>query len=355
MKFELTPSELKKIIEIIKTSYQNIDVANFYNEYLNNYYDQIDESTILKGNEEGSFYRSLIDCLGIEDDDKEFNEIEEKYHLEKMTLLDVRKYLNNPYYKNIQIIPTKNKKWTLGYNHYLPYEGFVYDDTTIEGPNYKEITHFGFFNQKFEFIEVKQNQKTWMSITPHEINTMEDPINNAKGHVLVYGLGLGYFPYMCSLKDEVSKITIVENSKDAIELFKNEIFNKFQYKNKIEIIEADALKFAKDHIKSSEYDFVFTDLWHDANDGLSIYLKMKRLENKNAMNSYWIETTLKAMLRRLIITVIEEGLNNLDDSAYQNASNDYDRLINEIYFKTKNRILRKASDLNSIEEEIIIG
>ena len=138
-------------------------------------------------------------------------------------------------------------------------------------------------------------------------------------------------------------------------LFKNEIFNKFQYKNKIEIIEADALKFAKDHIKSSEYDFVFTDLWHDANDGLSLYLKMKRLENKNAMNSYWIETTLKAMLRRLIITVIEEGLDNLGDSAYQNASNDYDRLINEIYFKTKNRTLRKASDLDSIEEEIIIG
>lgn len=353
MKFTLPPLELKKIKEIIKTSYDNINVADFYNEYLNNYYDQIEESSILLGHEEESFYVELLGLLGIEDDDKEFHGLEGRYHLDKVTLLDTSKYLNNPYHKNIKIIPTQNKKWELGYNHYLPYEGFVYLDTTIEGTDNKEITHLGFFKKPFEFIEVKQNQKTWMSITPHEINTMEEPIKAAKGHVLVYGLGLGYFAYMCSIKPEVSKITIIENSQDVISLFKNEILPKFENKNKIEIIESDAFKFAKDHLNSKDYDYIFIDLWHDANDGLPLYLGMKKLENKNTINSYWIETTLKAMLRRLIITLVEEGLNGLNDSDYQKANSDYDKLINELYYKTKNRIVTKASDLDDIEQEII--
>ena len=44
-----------------------------------------------------------------------------------------------------------------------------------------------------------------MSLKPNEIETMEQPIENANGNILVYGLGLGYFAFMASQKNSVKK------------------------------------------------------------------------------------------------------------------------------------------------------
>ena len=51
---------------------------------------------------------------------------------------------------------------------------------------------------------------------------MKLPVERAKGKVLTFGLGLGYFAYMCSLKEEVESVTVVEKDKSVIKLF-NEI------------------------------------------------------------------------------------------------------------------------------------
>ena len=59
-----------------------------------------------------------------------------------------------------------------------------------------------------------------MSIIPNEIETMKEAIETVKGNVLVYGLGLGYFPYMISLKNDVNKITIIEKEDILFEEYK---------------------------------------------------------------------------------------------------------------------------------------
>lgn len=43
-----------------------------------------------------------------------------------------------------------------------------------------------------------------------------------------------------------------------------------------------------------DYDFVFTDLWHDVSDGIDMYLKMKKYEaqNPNTVFAYWIEKSI---------------------------------------------------------------
>ena len=125
-----------------------------------------------------------------------------------------------------------------------------------------------------------------MLITPNEIETMERVINDSKGRVLTYGLGLGYYAYMVSLKEEVEKVTIVEKDNKVIELFNKYILPKFKNKDKITIINADALV----HIKNDkeDYDIVFIDIWHDVSDGLPLYLEFKKYEKKNTKYYYWI-------------------------------------------------------------------
>ena len=83
-----------------------------------------------------------------------------------------------------------------------------------------------------------------MLITPNEINTMQPVIDNVSGNVVTFGLGLGYFAYMCSIKNNVNGITIVEKDKNVIELFEKYILPQFEYKDKIKIVNSDAFDFA---------------------------------------------------------------------------------------------------------------
>lgn len=218
-----------------------------------------------------------------------FNE----YLLPSIKCLDKTKYLNNPYYKNIKLNNVKNKKWKIKVDSYKPFQAFVFDDFYLQ--DNKVLFNIGFFDEEFKYPAIYENDRLWMSITPNEIETMQEVIDNASGHVLVLGLGIGYFPYMLSLKENVKSITIIEKSKDAIELFKNIIYPQFSNKI-VDIIEMDAFDYLNDIDK--KIDCVFADLWHDVSDGKDLYLKIKKYENiyKNIKFYYWIEKTIKFYL-----------------------------------------------------------
>lgn len=83
----------------------------------------------------------------------------------------------------------------------MPYEGFIYKDVEASKEDYySEINHLGFFSQSFDYLELVDKERIWMSITPYEIETMKSSIAKAKGKVVTFGLGLGYFAYMCLQK-----------------------------------------------------------------------------------------------------------------------------------------------------------
>ena len=77
-----------------------------------------------------------------------------------------------------------------------------------------------------------------MTITPNEIETMKEPVDEAFGHVLTFGLGLGYYAYMVSEKENVESITIVETNEDVIDLFNKYILPQFKNAHKIKIIQS---------------------------------------------------------------------------------------------------------------------
>ena len=78
--------------------------------------------------------------------------------------------------------------------------------------------------------------------------------------------------------------------------------------------------------KQGRYDYAFIDLWHDTADGLEMYLKAKRIENKlytaglQTKFAYWVEKSLLSAYRWTVFektlaecTTEEEALARLSD------------------------------------------
>ena len=257
---------------------------------------------------------------------------------------DINKYLNNPYYKNIKINNVKYQDYSLRYDHYEPLELFSLLDMKRD-EKYQEINSIAYFKEKFPFISLEYKGVTWMSITPNEIETMQLAVNSAYGKVIVYGLGLGYYPYMISLKDEVKEIVIIEKDKNIIELFNKYLLPQFEHKEKIRIVNDDAFNYMK---KENGFDYAFIDLWHDPFDGLSLWIKAKSLEKKDHKYFYWLESSFYLLLRRCFISLLEEQMSNAKENGYLKAKTITDEIINKYYFLTKNVEIKNKSQLDDL-------
>lgn len=286
-----------------KIKKDNYRVFALLSNYLNNASDYINKEEIEEIVKCGVSYEyafALILAAAFEleiDDNIEDRDLFNNYFVKMVHKLDANGYCDNPYYKNIKIPTVKAGSSELRYEKYKPFEGFVCNDIipTEEG---RQIPQIGFFETEFGFPAVLENGRLWMSITPNEIETMKEPVDRGFGKVLTYGLGLGYYAYMASQKNNVESITIVENNQDVIDLFNSYLLPQFQNAQKIKVIKADAFEYAEKHMTNGKYDFVFTDLWHDVSDGIGMYLKMKEYENQNpdTVYTYWIEKSILCYL-----------------------------------------------------------
>lgn len=97
-----------------------------------------------------------------------------------------------------------------------------------------------------------------MSNTPMEQRTHIEAINKAQGNVLVAGLGLGMYLQNIKDKEEVTSITVVEKSKEVIEL----ISKYFKDCQKIKIINEDIFNYTPD----IKFEFAFLDIWSDISE-----------------------------------------------------------------------------------------
>ncbi len=281
----------------------NYKIFALLSNYLNNAPDFVDKEEILEIVQYGVTYEHafaviLAAAFGLDIvDKKEDKDLFNNYFNEMFFKLDENEYYENLYYKNIQI-PTLNiGNSELKYEKYKPFEGFVCNDIvkTKEG---RQIPQIGFFETEFKYPAILENERIWMTVTPNEIETMKEPVEQAFGNVLTYGLGLGYYTYMISEKENVDSITVVEMNEDVINLFQTHILPQFKNQQKIKIIKADAFEYAQKSMSKGQFDFVFTDLWHDVSDGIDLYLKMKLFEKRcpNTKFTYWIEKSIKCYL-----------------------------------------------------------
>ncbi|MBO4667862.1 MAG: hypothetical protein J5666_07060, partial [Bacilli bacterium] len=223
------------------------------------------------------------------------------------------------------------------YITYEPYQLFAYDDISLDGD--KENSRIGYFDNKFSYLALTEGNNIWMSLNPNEIETMKPFINKGKGNVLVLGLGMGYVPFMMANKSEVKSITIVEKDPEIIALFNSLILPSFKNKEKIKIIEDDAINYVR---KNNKFDYIFADLWHSPEDGLSLFVQLKRI-NRNI--DCWLEESMYALLRRCMISLIEENTLGYGEENYKFSKTYTDKVINKYYQKTKNLIINNDEDL----------
>ncbi len=98
----------------------------------------------------------------------------------------------------------------------------------------------------------------WMSLTPMELESQSHHALAAKGHTVLMGLGMGLLLYNVLLRNDIDKVTVLENDPDIIELF-YQITNATAWQNwdKVSIIVADAFTW----IPSEQIDYLAVDIW----------------------------------------------------------------------------------------------
>lgn len=309
MKFKLSKLDQEKLIKLIDTNYYNSDIANFINE-----------------NIIGNSFTNEI-----------FNDI-------KIDKLNISLFINDSYINNIKSNDIKFNNYKLCYEKYTPQQMFLYDEMDVNKDDYYLVNNkIGYFEHKFNYLTIQKDNIIWMSTIPHEINTMKNIINKANGDIFVFGLGLGYFPYHCSLKSNVTSITIIDNDNDLVNLFKTHLFPSFINKDKYKFIIDDAFNYLE---KIDKNKFIFIDLWHNESDGLLTYIKLKRKLKDYPNVYYWIENSLINALRNLLITLIEEEYNNININ-YSIAKNDTDKIINALHNYLMNKTFNNYEEIKN--------
>ena len=337
MIFNLNDEEQKKIASLFAQHEKNLD----YLFYLQSIIWQKPYQTSNKENLDDPYKKRdfLFDCL--EKEHPYPNDFVKKNIKWDTKLLRLSDYLKNPYLEKLNNLSFSKDDWSLINKKIEAYSLFPYEDEYHYGVNYNLKMSLAFFDSDYFYPSISLYKNEWMSLNPYEIRTMEVPIALAKGKVLTLGLGLGYFAYMAHLKDEVKEVHIVEMDKSLIEVFNEYLLPLFLHPEKIHIHKADAFCFIN-NIKDRDYDYIFSDLWHDVSDGLSMYLKLKEKFNKFKFTRcvYWIEGALVTYLRTLVIGVLK-------DEFYQTSS-DYNSLQIQIKNALNGMKINSSSDIDSL-------
>lgn len=250
------------------------------------------------------------------------------YVAPSIRILDKERYLNDAYYKNVKIKNVKDGKWELKWEYYAPWRAVICDDMTM-AEDYREYAPLGFFPERFDFPAVLEDGNEWMTLTPVDMDTCTEAIEKSRGRVVTFGLGLGYFAYMASIKENVSEVVVVELSSDVIALFKKHILPYFPYPEKIKIVNSDAFRYAEYEMPKENFDFAFVDTWRDASDGAPMYKRMKALEHLSPKTefAYWIENFLISRLRAEKYVEIRQKLDTGADISYDEVIKELENLL----------------------------
>ena len=253
----------------------------------------------------------------------------------------VETFTNNPYYQVLKNVSFDADGWKLETKKMKAFTLFPYDEQYHYGSNAILKMSLGYFTKDYDYPTISLYGQEWMSLNPHEIRTMEMPIQIAEGKVLTLGLGLGYFAYMVHLKEEVKEVYIVEMDLELIKLFQKHILPLFPHREKIHFIKADALAFIN-LVNDRDYDFIFSDLWHDVGDGLDMYIKLKeRFDTFTyTKRAYWIEGSLITYLRLLVIAMMRDE--------YKQVSGEYTATQLLIKENLGDIVIKNTYDLDSL-------
>lgn len=111
--------------------------------------------------------------------------------------------------------------------------------------------------------------RTWMSLTPMELESHQPHIAAATGRVVVTGLGMGMYLYNILAKEDVTEVWVIERDRQVIEMFEAVTgWKSWDGAHKLRIVEGDALNPPK--VWGGEIDFLYADIWPSMGDSRAL-------------------------------------------------------------------------------------
>ncbi|MBQ6519006.1 MAG: hypothetical protein IJI14_09810 [Anaerolineaceae bacterium] len=249
--------------------------------------------------------------------------------------LSADEMMNDPYMKNISVPEVRNGAFCLRKSALTKYDLFVLDNKQADDPySLINIPVVACMDKDYDYPLLEENGQVWMSIAPNELVTMKDDLDAAEGNVLTFGLGLGYYPYLASLKDNVSHVTVVEKNKSVISLFEKYLLPQMETKDKITIVRDNAFTYLR-NLKDGEFDCCFADIWVDSDD-VDTYLKMKSASFafEKTRFSFWLESRFIAIISLIMMQIIMNSYYGGPQSYLDSVRRGYPQA-----FKVANKIL----------------
>lgn len=332
----MTCLDKEKLGALRKTFDINYKVTNLYARYIQNFPELITKAMVDTLTEDADITRTdavmalMSEIFGLDIDRKDADDkkIILDYIYPSIIFPKAEKYTENPYYKNIAPKESvKDGSFEIKWEYYPPYRAAIGADMIIKD-NFAEIPPIAFFEEGFSFPAVLEDGNEWMTLTPVDVDTCEREIEKAHGKVVTFGLGLGYYAYMVSEKENVDSITVVEKSESVIRLFNKHILPRFAHKEKVRVVNRDAFEYAEKVMPSERFDYAFVDTWRDASDGLPMYEKMKKLEHLSPTTEfdYWIENFIISRKRALRFEELWEKY----ESGAEDAPKSYSEFIERL-------------------------
>ncbi len=356
MKITLSNNDRLVLDDILTQRDENYTVSQLTNSFLEEHFDAIGPEAINDIMEsdglskeqamEEAFYR----YLSLDSQDPLVQDMRSHTDFGHLSAIGEKEFINHPFNK-MKIKSVVLGPYQLRYNHFEPFELFNADETECDTDNnFAEKNHLGYFEKKVPYLMLTQKDEIWMSVTPHEMNTMKDDISQAHGNVLTFGLGLGYYAFEVSNRDDVKSVTIIEKDSKVITLFEKNLLPLFPHREKIKIIRQDAFLYYERELRNTEYDHIFIDIYHTPDDALPMYLRFKRGEKHlhGQKVSYWIEKSILCLLRRYVLTLIEEYFQGYSKDDYMTCEDMESETLKKIYLAIGDREFTSIGEIRQL-------
>lgn len=145
---------------------------------------------------------------------------------------------------------------------------------------------------------LNEKDETVMSLTPLEAESHLFALNNAKGTVVVAGLGLGMITHNLLKKKSVKKLVVLEKEQHIIDLFPNclvkndlELWQSNLASGRLTIVKQDITKPLSDVVKrkiGKRVNYMWVDTWNHIGDDIALPLtQYLQSQIKADMVDYW--------------------------------------------------------------------
>jgi hypothetical protein len=140
--------------------------------------------------------------------------------------------------------------------------------------------------------------RTWMSMTPMELESQELGCRAAFGHTVVMGMGMGWATANAALRPDVTAVTVVEFDLEVIAMIDEiGVFGQLppEVQAKITVVRGDALTYTPDQ----PADTLMADIWMPINgDGREDQVRVMRANTGASRVYFWGQEMVIARMAR---------------------------------------------------------